>query len=230
MKRLPLMKQLLLLALVVFPTLKASADPEPRNFYERNFAEAPEVAQKPLAGEVITGERPVPNGSNAGSAAQSEESGGRSDTGSAPGATTGKDRTKRRSAIPSTTLSLYVNSKDKEHLQRVLEKARDVAKREYLYFTTVYHVGDYRNVPPELQKKLAEVGVQMHPLGQVPPIFPVSQSPAWIFHSKEGYQIVEGTLDIEQFFDTAGKFREPKNFVDTSNVQATPVPDKLADF
>jgi hypothetical protein len=221
---------LALLVVVIWPFIAASADPDPREFYNRNFAAVPEVAQKPLAGEVV-GSKRNPASSNASAHTASEDERSNPPTGgsglAAPG-TAGP--TKRRSVFPSTMLSVYVNSKDSEHLKRVLEKALAVAKRDHAYLTNVYHIGDYRNVPADLARKIREAGVHMYPLSAIPSDFPISQSPAWIFHGKDGYRIVEGTLDIEQFYDSSGSFKEPQNFTDTSNAQPTPVPSKLAGF
>jgi hypothetical protein len=224
------MRLSILLVALVAGAFEAAADPAPREFYERNFAEAPEVAHEPLAGEVLSGKRDSAHAANTGSTISSSDV-----DGTKVSKRVVEDHTQQQVAednrpFPSSVISVYVNSKDAVHVKRVLIKALEVARKGDVSLSAIFHIGDYRNIPAELAEELAAGGAAIYPLAQVPANLPISNSPAWIFQGRDGYRIVEGTLDVEQFYDSSGKFSEPQTFIDTSKVQATPETEKLAGF
>jgi hypothetical protein len=219
-----------LLLLVLFAGVyEVSADPAPREFFERNYAEAPNVAQKPLKGEVLSiTKAPLSDAESPSEIANTEASLQSADSSAEPHDQPEQKEDSR--AFPATIVSVYVNSKDGAHLTRVLSKALQVKKKDDVALTSIFHLGDYRNVPASLAEELEADGVVINPINEIPATLPISQSPAWLFQSRDGYRIVEGTLDIEQFYDELGNFREPVHFIDTSKEQATPLHQKLAGF
>lgn len=213
--------------LIVFASAGgAQADPGPRDFYGKDYAAAPQVSHEPLHGEVVQkpqrsqrdGEEEREKGSSV-TGENGEGDIGPSDTAEKEAVAAmqrqgGNVQRKKRETVPSTTLLLFVNSKDKQHLRSVLKKAVDVARKNDAFLATIFQLGDYRNVPEELAATLHSFGVSIIPLPTLPEDLAITQSPAWVFRSQAGVQVVEGTLAIEQFYDSEGNFKEPANFVD----------------
>lgn len=198
------------------------ADPSPREFYGKDFASAPHVSNAPLQGEdVLKSSQPKqaadPEENSAPGAVGAEEQGGADNVESqaiaAMQSQGGLQQRKTRDSVPATTLMLFVSSMDKQHVRSVLKKAIEVVKKDDAFLTTVFHIGDYRNIPEELATILDLYGVAVAPMPAPPEELALTQSPAWVFQNKEGVQIVEGAMDVEQFHDSEGNFKESENFI-----------------
>lgn len=198
------------------------ADPSPREFYGKDFASAPQVANAPMRGEDVQKTSQQNQGANPADKSTSSDSGlvGPLDTNDSEAKAIaamqrqgGLGERKKRDGLPATTLMLFVSSVDKQHLRSVLKKAIDVVKKDDAFLVTVFQIGDYRNVPEELAATLGRYGVSVVPLLAPPEDLAFTQSPAWVFQSKEGIQVVEGVVEIDQFYDSDGNFKEPENFV-----------------
>ncbi len=215
----------LLIGIVIAITASASiagADPGPREFYGKDFASAPRVSNAPLQGEEVH------KSSQSAKAADAEQRNEKDLDGikepvaaddaeqkviAAMQAQGGLGQRKQRDGSSATTLLLFVSSLDKQHVRSVLKKAIEVVKKDEAFLTTVFHIGDYRNIPEELAATLDLYGVAVVPMPAPPEDLGFTQSPAWVFQNKEGVQIVEGAVDIEQFHDGDGNFKEPENFI-----------------
>lgn len=71
----------------------------------------------------------------------------------------------------------------------------------------VQHVGDYRNVSPELQAELTKRGIQLYAAGLPDESSQITTSPAWFLYTPQGERIVEGMIDIGRFIDEWGEYR-----------------------
>lgn len=198
------------------------ADPGPREFYGKDYASAPQVAHSPLRGEEVSDSPLLKQRAEAtvGDGSQEREANERNDSGGVQGKTpssmqeqSGDSQRKKREGLPRSTLMLFVSSADKQHLRSVLKKAIEVVKKDDALLASIFQIGDYRNVPPELATTLEQYGVVIAPMAAPPEDFGLTQSPAWVFQNEEGFQIVEGAIDIEQFYDSDGNFKEPESFI-----------------
>lgn len=200
----------------------AWADPSPREFYGKDFASAPYVSNAPLQGEDVLKSSQAKQAADseensASGAVGAEEQGGADNVDAqaiaAMQAQGGLQQRKKRDSVPATTLMLFVSSIDKHHVRSVLKKAIEVAKKDEAFLTTVFHIGDYRNIPDDLAATLDLYGVAVAPMPAPPEELALTQSPAWVFQNKDGVQIVEGAVDVEQFYDSEGNFKEPEKFI-----------------
>ncbi len=208
----------------------ASAQSGPREFYNRDFAAAPNVAEQPLQKDVQDSRETTTDTPSSDTAEGADLSSATDGQPAASALESSAEPRKKRSGLGATTLTLFVNSKDKSHVRGVLKKALSVAKSDAVLFTTIFHVGDYRNIPEHLAQELRSVGVAIVPTNSVPSNLEVAESPAWVFRGPQGMQIVEGTIAIEQFFDRDGNFREPESFVEHQEPTPTVPSEKVADF
>jgi hypothetical protein len=101
-------------------------------------------------------------------------------------------------------VQLFVNSKDAEHLNKVVSKAISLHRAGRLQLLAVYHIGDYRTLAPDRAKDLEELQVPYEAAAQVPYGNACTLSPTWAFMSFEGIRLVEGYLSPERFLDTQG--------------------------
>ena len=74
------------------------------------------------------------------------------------------------------------------------------------FITSVSHIGDYRNVSPEMESELAKRQIKLLAAAEPPSSARVSVSPAWIIQTKQGTHIAEGTVAIHSFFDEFGEY------------------------
>jgi hypothetical protein len=103
-------------------------------------------------------------------------------------------------------VSVYVSSADKDHLTKVLEEVLAVHDERTALVTSVNHIGDYRNVSPEMESELAKRQIKLLAAAEPPSSARVSVSPAWIIQTKQGTHIAEGTVAIHSFFDEFGEY------------------------
>jgi hypothetical protein len=112
-------------------------------------------------------------------------------------------------------MSVYVNSTDKEHLQNVLREVFTLADEKFSFITVLNHIGDYRNVTPEIESELAKRKIQLLAVSEPPPDLNVTASPAWIIQTQQGTNIAEGIIEIHSFFNEFGEY-DPKRRNDPS--------------
>ena len=112
-------------------------------------------------------------------------------------------------------MSVYVNSTDKEHLQNVLREVFTLADEKFSFITVLNHIGDYRNVTPEIESELAKRKIQILAVSEPPPDLNVTASPAWIIQTQQGTNIAEGIIEIHSFFNEFGEY-DPKRRNDPS--------------
>ena len=103
-------------------------------------------------------------------------------------------------------VSVYVSSADKEHLTKVLEEVLALHDERTAFITSVNHIGDYRNVSPEMESEFAKRQIKLMAAAEPPSSTQVSVSPAWIIQTKQGTHIAEGTIAIHSFFDEFGEY------------------------
>jgi hypothetical protein len=123
--------------------------------------------------------------------------------------------------MPGISISLYVNSADKEHFETVLKRAiylRDTDPRVRL--TSVFHIGDYRNVSPEVEEALRKRAIYFSGIVSTPKSIAASTSPTWVIRTPSSDHIIEGPIPIEDCFDRVGGYQEPR--ARRSRVAASP--------
>jgi hypothetical protein len=76
--------------------------------------------------------------------------------------------------------------------------------------TEIFHIGDYRNVPPSIESDAKAKGIILTGIASVPSIWPVTDSPVWVLRDSTGEHIVEGLLQIERCITPQGEYREPE--------------------
>jgi hypothetical protein len=106
-------------------------------------------------------------------------------------------------------LSVYVNSVDKEHLAEVLTEVLALNDEKTAFISSFNHVGDYKNVTPEMEGELTKRGIKIVAVSEPPYAAQVTVSPAWFIQTQKGTHIAEGIVSIHSFFNEYGEY-EPK--------------------
>ena len=115
------------------------------------------------------------------------------------------------SLLPGVSITLYVNSADKEHFEAVVKRAlylRDTDPRVRL--AAVFHIGDYRNIAPEIEEALRKRDIYFAGIGFMPKSIGASTSPTWVLRTPTIDHIIEGPIPIEDCLDSQGDYQEPK--------------------
>lgn len=198
-------------ALVMSSASSAVSQPQQtRDFYERNYAEAPNVAgERQQAPESAAGARNPQAGSR-------NVSGTAAPQGSVQGISSATD-------APKMQVYLYVNSKDKAHFYTAFRKALKLQElNRYAAVRMIAHVGDYRNVTDEMKQQAATKKILLVPSPMVPADLGVTESPTWVLDDGQTQHIVEGLMNPESCIDAQGAYREPEKSIFESD--HTPVP------
>lgn len=215
-----------LFLLILLPTKAGSEPAEPRKFYNKNFAEAPQVAGEAIKAPEIATKRDgseEPDGGNGDSTGESEPKPSKME----------KDLEAKMSAAllgqgGKIRITLYVSSKDKAHFQAVMQKAFRLAEsNRSVKIAEIYHIGDYRNVSEEIKKEAAAKKIFLAPLLQVPLIASVSDSPTWVLRNAEGTHVVEGLMQIERCISSRGEYKKPER---SMFIPPTPTPMSMEKF
>jgi hypothetical protein len=201
----------LLAAAVLFPAPGATQQVNPKKFYETDYAVAPNYR---------------PDGSTPPQQPQPQlaiQSGSSTSANVNPNVNELAGNTAKvvspvdpASPAPSSFLELFVSSANQSHFEKVVSGLINFIHEKRTHVTAVYHIGDFKNVRPELQAQLEQLGVTVLPITQPPPNIKVEYSPAWVLHTMEGQYIIEGALDVAPFVSPAGEYTLP--------ARATPVP------
>jgi hypothetical protein len=114
----------------------------------------------------------------------------------------------------ATEVSVFVNSLNAEHLNRVLTKIISLNAKGKIHIGAIMLMGNSQNVAEKTKSALASQGTVMLPITELPSNLPITRSPAWIVtemgpNDENSAQLVEGYFDIEQFFDQYGHFSIP---------------------
>lgn len=200
----------MVVALVMSCSSQALCQSQPgAAFYEKNYAEAPNVAGK---------RQQAPESSTNGSA-RSVSTGGSPSTTATSGSTgVGED-------APKMQVYLYVNSKDKAHFNTAFRKALKLQDlNRYAVVRLIAHVGDYRNVTDEMKQQAAAKKILLVASPMVPTDLGVTESPVWILDDGTSQHIVEGLMNPESCIDSQGAYREPEKSIFESKDTPAPAP------
>lgn len=197
-------------ALLIAPRSINAEPTVSKDFYNQDYAGAPSIEQggaAPRTSVPIRRRTPI----------QARTQASRNNTNTTNTTNTTNNRTASNGPGPAAlaaskkrakfVLSLYVNSLDKQHLEQVIAVALRIMDEKRGLVIKVQHVGDYRNVSPELQAELAKRGIQLYAAGLPDESFQITTSPAWFLYSPQGVRIVEGMIDIGRFIDEWGEYR-----------------------
>ena len=163
-------------------------DSAPRNFFKKDYAIAPGAegrANTPVAKDSM----------RKGAGSPQQVSGLSSPSRTTTGA-------KKR----GTVISVHVSSADREHLAKVVDEVLALYDGKTAFITSVNHIGDYKNVTPEMEGELARRNIKLIAAAETPYTAHVTVSPAWIIKTKEGTHIAEGIVEIHSFFNEFGEY------------------------
>ena len=186
----------------LFPHVVHAQSTSPKSFYKKDYAIAPGAEGR----DEVTAPQDAPQRKPAGS---SRESGG------AQGSTASV--AKKRQIV----ISVYVNSADKEHLAKVLEEVYALNDGKTAFVTSLNHIGDYRNITPEMESELLQRKIPLYAVIEAPYNAQVTVSPAWIIQTKKGVHIAEGVIPIHSYFDEFGEYnpKQRNESVQTPSVE-----------
>jgi len=101
-------------------------------------------------------------------------------------------------------LELYVNSKDPDHLNRVVETTLALLKERRISLSVIYHIGHYGTLSRENRAALEQLNILYSQVTSVPYGGGIKDSPVWVFSPSGDTRIVEGYLTPERFLATNG--------------------------
>lgn len=187
---------------LMLPRISAGQSESPNGFYQKDFAGAPKVG-----GEAMVAPEKARGVSNTPASAQGQSvpNNNKAEKPLTPLRAVGK--TGEAKAI----LTLYVSSQSRGHFESAVRKAFRLAEsNRNVRLGGIYHIGDYRNVSPSIQSDAKAKGVLLLGMQQVPAMWGVKDSPAWILRDSTGEHIIEGLLNIERCVSPQGEYREPE--------------------
>jgi protein-tyrosine-phosphatase len=170
------------------PLVAMAQDTAPKGFFKKDYAIAPGAEGRsniPVAKDSI---RKGPTSAQQMSASNSQRQ--------------ATSVAKKRGVI----ISVHVSSADKEHLAKVFDEVFVLNDGKTAFITSVSHIGDYKNVTPEMEGELARRNIRLLAAAEPPYAAHVTVSPAWIIQTKQGTHIVEGIIDIHSFFNEFGEY------------------------
>lgn len=101
-------------------------------------------------------------------------------------------------------LELYVNSKDSDHLNRVVDTTLSLLKERRISLSVIFHIGHYGTLSRENRVALERWNILYSQVTSVPYGGDIKNSPVWIFSPSGDTRIVEGYLTPERFLATNG--------------------------
>ncbi len=183
-------------------------DPKPKRFFERNYAVAPGY----------DGSQRVP----VRGAPQKEPI--------APPAQVPQRLQEQASSLPKlqvnakkSVVSVFVNSLDRSHFNRVLEEAIRLHDSNRVIMSGVFHIGDFEALTPTLEQNLSSRGIAIHQIAAADRELFAEFSPTWVISTRKGRHVAEGFLEIVPFFDEWGEY-DPKRGEEPEK------PSKMEDF
>ena len=180
-------------ALVVFGLVSGIAHAQndaPKTFYKKDYAIAPGAE----GGEYTLPQPSAPQKKGKGTPAQESNP-------QAPQQKTTPAAKKRR-----IVMTVYVSSADKDHLSKVLEEVYAVNDERTAFIISLNHIGDYRNITPEMESELSKRHIQLLAAAEPPSAAQVTVSPTWIIQTQKGTHIAEGVIPIHLYFDEFGEY------------------------
>jgi hypothetical protein len=183
--------------LVVGASVAFSQEQAPKTFYKKDYAIAPGAKGRDDPPPV---ERTSPRRSSQ----------NRRDVTESPSSSRApSSRAVKRRII----LSVYVNSKEREHFTKVLNEVYRLHDEKRAFILNLYHIGDYTSVTPDITAELARRKLEIQGLSVPPPDAHVTMSPAWIITTREGTHIAEGIIQLGGLINEYGEY-DPKKPID----------------
>lgn len=101
---------------------------------------------------------------------------------------------------------MFVNSLNKEHLERVVDSVLSLHDRRVAFISSLQHIGDYRNLSAERERTLIDRNILV--FAATPSAIPaqVRSSPAWIVETPKGIFVLEGFMEISAMINSFGDF------------------------
>jgi len=194
----------LIILLVIASCFRASCtaaqENAPKTFYKKDYASAP--------GAKGRDEVPGQNRRPLGGIASGRGDGGQSLTNPDSLATGGGSAVKGKRRV---VISVFVNSKDRDHLQKVLNEVFRIHDEKWAFIHSVEHIGDYTSITPELEGELARRKILLRATTMPSADVTLTTSPAWIITTSEGSHIAQGIIDVHSFMNEFGDY-EPKTY------------------
>jgi hypothetical protein len=177
-------------------TARSQADEKlPKQFYKRDYASAPGYDETQRR---VGKEPPRSKTRDLTSSPIPDTQGGR---GATAALGTVKVRNPKRLAV-----QVFVNSLDHTHFARVVDAALHIHDRGYAVVMNLFHIGDYQAVTPAIEQALADRGISVVQVEEVPVELFAEVSPVWKVATPIGYHVAEGFIEIGSFFDEWGEF------------------------
>ena len=120
-------------------------------------------------------------------------------------------------------IHLVVNSRDKSHLDKVIEVALRLHDERLAFVGSINHIGDYRNISDEVKSGLSRRGITLVAGPSLAVTPELSLSPAWDIYTQGGRHLVEGIIRVDSLINSFGEF-EPQQSI------ATPVEQRIEGF
>ena len=178
---------------VLFAVSSQAQSNSPKSFYKKDYAIAPGAKGRD---DVQLPANSFQQGGGRGGAIQPVSQ--------SPGQSTSANAQKRRILI-----SLYVNSADKQHLNKVIEEALTLNDEKRAFVVSIHHIGDYQNVSQDMEAELAKRKIQLLAVSELPSNVHATVSPTWIIQTQQGTHIAEGIIDIHSYLNEYGEY-DPK--------------------
>ena len=183
-----------LVLLLAFGALSVCAQEHaPKSFYKKDYASAPgaEGRDEPIE----TPERKPTQIAKSSAAAS---------------ATTPSPKEKAPESIKRrVVISVYVNSQDREHLQKVLAEVYHLHDEKRAVVDSVEHIGNYASISPDVEDELKRRSINLR-ASTLPSLDAnLTTSPAWVIMTPKGVHIAEGIITISSLFNEYGEY-DPK--------------------
>ena len=114
------------------------------------------------------------------------------------------------------SMSVYVNSVDKEHFTRVIQEVLALHDEKRAFIFSLEQIGDYQNVTPEIENELARRNIHRLASSGPPLASGITQSPAWIIQTQQGTHIAEGIIEVHSLLNEYGEY-DPKQHTDPNS-------------
>jgi hypothetical protein len=102
---------------------------------------------------------------------------------------------------------------DKEHFKRVIQEVLTLHDERRAFIFSLEQIGDYQNVPPEIENELAKRNIHLLASSGPPAAAGITLSPAWIIQTQKGTHIAEGIIEIHSLLNEYGEY-DPKQHTD----------------
>ena len=179
----------------------AAEDRKPMEFYPRNFARSDGATGQ--GSERLSTDSPAPRRTKQGDLTSKDVG----ETGPRPGASDQEvaltvEKKDEPQKVPH--LELYVNSKDPDHLNQVVETTLRLLKERRISLSIIFHIGHYGTLSRQNRAALDRLNIVYSQVTGVPYGVEITRSPVWVFSPGHDSRIVEGYLSPEKFLATNG--------------------------